>query len=307
MKRESRGIQSIEVGGELLRALARCGEPMMLRDLAREAGMTPAKAHPYLASFSRIGLIEQDETTGRYEIGALALELGLISLRRLSGVRIARPKIAGLAGQIGHAVSLAVWGTHGPTVVQLEEPTQPVHIVMRVGSVMALLETATGRAFAAFLPETTINAALESGLDRRGVGYNPKRAVKGAKVVEMLAEVRKHGLARALGDPLPGVNAFSAPVFDHSGHVALVITAMGPEGTFDARWDSPIAHALRDGAGAISKRLGHGITVAAEGWANCPPHDDCHSPAKAGNPVRRGPSIQPRPPRSTGSPGQAGR
>jgi DNA-binding IclR family transcriptional regulator len=264
MKRESRGIQSIEVGGELLRALARCGEPMMLRDLAREAGMTPAKAHPYLASFSRIGLIEQDETTGRYEIGALALELGLISLRRLSGVRIAGPKIAALASQIGHAVSLAVWGTHGPTVVQLEEPGQPVHIVMRAGSVMALLETATGRAFAAFLPEKTINAALESGLDRHGVGYNPKRAVKGAKVTEMLTEVRKHGLARALGDPLPGVNAFSAPVFDHSGHVALVITAMGPEGTFDARWDGAIAHALRDCAGRISKRLGYGMTAAAE-------------------------------------------
>ena len=32
MTRESRGIQSIEVGGELLRALARSGEPMMLRD-----------------------------------------------------------------------------------------------------------------------------------------------------------------------------------------------------------------------------------------------------------------------------------
>jgi DNA-binding IclR family transcriptional regulator len=88
--------------------------------------------------------------------------------------------------------------------------------------------------------------------------------VKGPKVAEMLTEVRKHGLARALGDPLPGVNAFSAPVFDHSGHVALVITAMGPEGTFDARWDSPIAHALRDCAGGISKRLGHGMTVAAE-------------------------------------------
>jgi DNA-binding IclR family transcriptional regulator len=166
MKRESRGIQSIEVGGELLRALARCGEPMMLRDLAREAGMTPAKAHPYLASFSRIGLIEQDETTGRYEIGALALELGLISLRRLSGVRIAGPKIAVLASQIGHAVSLAVWGTHGPTVVQLEEPGQPVHIVMRAGSVMALLETATGRAFAAFLPEKTIDAVRDHGVIR---------------------------------------------------------------------------------------------------------------------------------------------
>ena len=30
------------------------------------------------------------------------------------------------------------------------------------------------------------------------------------------------------------------------------------------RWDSPIAHALRDCAGAISKRLGHGMTAAAE-------------------------------------------
>ncbi|WP_249163709.1 ABC transporter substrate-binding protein [Bradyrhizobium liaoningense] len=127
-----------------------------------------------------------------------------------------------------------------------------------------LEKDATGRAFAAFLPEKTINAALESGLDRHGVGYNPKRAVKGAKVAEMLTEVRKHGLARALGDPLPGVNAFSAPVFDHAGHVALVITAMGPEGTFDARWDSPIAHALRDCAGGISKRLGYGMTIAAE-------------------------------------------
>ncbi len=263
MKRESRGIQSIEVGGELLHALAKSGEPMMLRDLAREAGMAPAKAHPYLVSFSRIGLIEQDEATGRYEIGALALELGLISLRRLSGVQIATPRIKALAATVDHAVSLAVWGSHGPTVVQIEEPSHPVHIAMRVGSVMALLETATGRAFAAFMPQKTIQTALDSGLDRFGVGYNPKRA-KGAKVVELLTEVRKHGLARALGDPLPGVNAFAAPVFDHAGHVALVITAMGPEATFDARWDSAIANALRECAGTISKRLGHGTALAAE-------------------------------------------
>ena len=258
MTRESRGIQSIEVGGELLRALARSGEPMMLRDLAREAGMPPAKAHPYLVSFSRIGLIEQDETTGRYEIGALALELGLISLRRLSAVRIATPRIAALAGTIDHAVSLSVWGTHGPTVVRLEEPSHPVHIAMRVGSVVALLETATGRAFAAFMPQNTLTAALEDGLDRLGVGYNPKRAPKSPKVAELLGEVRRRGLARALGDPLPGVNAFAAPVFDHTGRVTLVITAMGPEGTFDAGWDSAIATALHSCAGDISRQLGHG-------------------------------------------------
>lgn len=263
MAKKSRGIQSIEVGGELLRALARSGEPMMLRDLAREAGMAPAKAHPYLVSFSRIGLIEQDQITGRYEIGALALELGLISLRRLSAVRIATPQIAALANEINHAVSLAVWGTQGPTVVRLEEPSHPVHIVMRVGSIMAMLETATGRAFTAFLPPKTVSAALDNGLDRLGVGYDPNRAPKSQKTAGLLDEVRRHGLARAIGDPLPGVNAFAAPVFDHAGHVVLVITAMGPTGTFDARWGSPIAKALQACATEISKRLGFGTVEAA--------------------------------------------
>jgi DNA-binding IclR family transcriptional regulator len=264
MARQSRGIQSIEVGGQLLRALARNGEPMMLRDLAREAGMPPAKAHPYLVSFARIGLIEQDQTTGRYEIGALALELGLISLRRLSAVQIATPAIARLAVDIDHTVSLAVWGAHGPTVVRLEEPGHPVHIVMRVGSVMALLETATGRAFAAFMPPKVLIAAIESGLDRLGVGYNPKRAPKSTKLAGLLGEVRSRGLARAVGDPLPGVNAFAAPVFDHAGRVALVITAMGPEGAFDASWDSAAARAVRDCAAGLSMRLGYGALKAAE-------------------------------------------
>jgi DNA-binding IclR family transcriptional regulator len=217
---KSRGIQSIEVGGRLLEALARVGEPMMLRDLAREAGMTPAKAHPYLVSFSRLGLVERNDITGRYEVGALALELGLVSLRHLSAVRVAEPK---------HTVSLTVWGTHGPTVVRLEEPNHPVHIMMRVGSVMGMLETASGRIFAAFLPQEVAMAALKSGLDHFGVGYNSKRAVTGPGIKTMLADIRARHLARAVGDPLPGINAFAAPVFDHEGAVFLSVTAMGPE------------------------------------------------------------------------------
>ena len=57
--RVQRGIQSIEVGGQLLRAMVHHGRPMALKDLAREADMTPAKAHPYMVSFGRLGLIEQ--------------------------------------------------------------------------------------------------------------------------------------------------------------------------------------------------------------------------------------------------------
>ncbi|WP_186409176.1 helix-turn-helix domain-containing protein, partial [Candidatus Accumulibacter aalborgensis] len=49
--KQRQGIQSIEVGTRLLRALAAHGRPMMLRDVARNAGMPAAKAHRYLVSF----------------------------------------------------------------------------------------------------------------------------------------------------------------------------------------------------------------------------------------------------------------
>ena len=60
-------------------------------DLAREAGMVPAKAHPYLVSFGKLGLVEQEPTTGRYGLGPLALQLGLISLQQYDPVRLATP------------------------------------------------------------------------------------------------------------------------------------------------------------------------------------------------------------------------
>ena len=89
--RAQRGIQSIEVGGQLLRALVHHGRPMALKDLAREADMSPAKAHPYMVSFGRLGLIEQDRTSGHYLLGPLALQLGLISLQQANPVHVATP------------------------------------------------------------------------------------------------------------------------------------------------------------------------------------------------------------------------
>lgn len=61
-----------------------------------------------------------------------------------------------------------------------------------------------------------------------------------------------------MGEPLRGVNAFSAPVYDHSGAVVLSVTAMGAVGTFDVNWNSAIAKALTDCTKTISRRLGYG-------------------------------------------------
>jgi DNA-binding IclR family transcriptional regulator len=256
MSTEQRGIGSVEVGGQLLRVLTECDGPMMLRDLATSAGMSAAKAHPYLVSFVRLGLVEQNRSTGRYELGALALQMGLASMRRLDPVRIGSEAISDLVLRTNQTVSLSIWGNHGPTVIRIEEGSGAVHVNMRVGSIMSLLGTATGRVFAAFLPPKMIETFIASGVGAASVGDEAAHEMSRKQIDAAVAQVREKGLARAVERPIPGVNAFSAPVFDHSGSIALVITAIGPSGTFDTSWESPIATALRECATVVSTRLG---------------------------------------------------
>src|SRR3989344_5202936 len=97
--RSPRGIQSVEVGGQLLKVLARTGRRMALKDLARAANMTAAKAHPYLVSFGKLGLIEQDAVSGHYGLGPLAMQLGLTSLQKVDPVRLAIAELPALAAE----------------------------------------------------------------------------------------------------------------------------------------------------------------------------------------------------------------
>lgn len=242
-----RGIQSVEVGGQLLIALAHHGRPLALKDLAREAGMVPAKAHPYLVSFIKLGLVEQEAGAGRYGLGPLALQLGLISLQQYEPVRLATPRIEELAVQLGHTVAIAVWGNRGPTIVRVAEAPSPVHISMRHGTVMSLTGTASGRLFAAHLPKEQVMAAL--ALD--------EPATKISRSFEaLLGETRSQGLASSSDGVVKGVSALAAPVFDDQGRIVLSLTAIGPSGSFDLGVEGEIARGLKRAGRELSQQLG---------------------------------------------------
>ena len=95
--KERAGIQSVEVGFGLLQALGEAPGPLMLRDLARAANMSAAKAHRYLVSFQRLQLVVQDPASTRYDLGPAALKLGLAALERLDAVKLGRERAGGLA------------------------------------------------------------------------------------------------------------------------------------------------------------------------------------------------------------------
>jgi DNA-binding IclR family transcriptional regulator len=244
--KRSRGIQSVEVGGQLLNALAHHGQALPLKDLARLAGMTPAKAHPYAVSFVQIGLMAQDPQ-GHYGLGELAMRMGLISLQQVDPVRLATPLIEQLAATTGHTAAMAVWGNHGATIVRVAPSPALVHVAMRHGTVMSLTGTATGALFAAHRPNEALNLAV--------MARDERALLKSKAFQQRLADIRSRGLARAPSGTLPGTTAMSAPVFDVDGRMVLALTLIGLAPTFDGAWHGMPAQQLKQAAGGLSARL----------------------------------------------------
>jgi DNA-binding IclR family transcriptional regulator len=255
--KERAGIQSVEVGFGLLQALGEAPGPLMLRDLARAANMSAAKAHRYLVSFQRLALVVQDGASTKYDLGPAALKLGLASLSRLDAVKLARERVTLLMEDIGHTLALAVWGNHGPTIIHWEESPQAVTVNLRLGDVMPLLSSATGLCFAAHAPKEAIAGMLKEEMAR--AQKQGRTDVPGTltEVRALLDDVRKRGASRVVDTLLPGIVGFCVPVFDSDGHMALGMVALGPAGSFDADWGGAVDKPLRAAAAQLSSDLGY--------------------------------------------------
>lgn len=258
--KKQRGIQSVEVGGRLLEALARHRAPLGLSELAAAAQLSAAQAYTYLISLTRLGLVKRDALTGSYEPGPLALRLGLLHIEQQPAYHVAVPQAAALAEAVGFSVAVCVAGTQGPTIVRYERGGFPLHVNLHVGTVMALETTSTGRVFCAFFAPAQVAAMLQSQSTRpdRAVadGAGAAAAPKfDASFRARLDEIRARGIERSIDVPSPGISSLSVPVFDAERQMQLALTVIGPSGSIDVNWDGPIAAALRDAAARVADAL----------------------------------------------------
>ena len=259
--KQQRGIQSVEVGGRLLDALARHRAPLGLSELAIAAQLLPAQAHTYLVSLTRLGLVKRDALTGNYEPGPLSLRLGLMHIEQQPAYRAAVPHVAALAEAVGFSVAVCVAGAQGPIIVRYERGGFPLHVNLHIGTVMSLKKTSTGRVFAAFLESQQVAAIARSQTANSiGAGADEhKITVDGAAIDPQwqarLDEIRKRGMDRSMDTPSPGISSLSVPVFDGEHRIQLVLTVIGSSGSIDINWDGAIARQLRKTAQSVTAAL----------------------------------------------------
>jgi DNA-binding IclR family transcriptional regulator len=174
-------------------------------------------------------------------------------------LRVALPALPEICAQLGKCVGVSVWGNRGPITVRWELCPDPPSNNLLVGFAVSLINSATGRAFAAFLPRDVIDPVLNEELAAsRAAGSNVPSP---EEIDAQIAETRAHGLARRVLDHQPpqhaDIDAFSAPVYDRSGTMALALTVPMRVGETGPEWDGPLPRKLADAALTLSRELGY--------------------------------------------------
>lgn len=248
------GVQSIEIGMQVLRALAGGERAMMLKDIAAAASMPASKAHRYLVSLIRAGMVEQDRETSLYDLGPLALHVGLAAIDRLDRVQQGLNAIAELRDQVGETTALSVWSENGPIIVRDERSRRPITVNVVTGTALDVLSSASGQIFAAYLPKEKTAALIDAEL---ADGRAPVGARTWGDIEAMFERVRQSGISTVSGYHLvPGVEAVGAPVFNAAGDITLTMLVVGIQGMFDMRPDGTIVRELIAAANKLSERLG---------------------------------------------------
>jgi DNA-binding IclR family transcriptional regulator len=235
--REALGIQSVEVGGRLIQALADERIPLTLTAIAKRAGMPTSKARRYLVSYIAIGLVQQDPISTRYSPGPLALAIGLAALGQIDVVQQSERVLRELRDELNETIVLAVWTDGRPIIIRREDSYRPITLNIRMGSSLPIDSSATGQVFKAY-------------------GSPTEEADSPAKTKEA-ATVRAQGYAEVDADLMSGLYGLSVPVFDGNKAIVAAITLVAQlSGISDAR-RRRLRAALLKAARNVSTSLGN--------------------------------------------------
>jgi DNA-binding IclR family transcriptional regulator len=247
-------VQSIERGAAILRLLAGGRGRLGVGEIASSLGLARGTAHGILRTLQGVGFVEQDKTTGKYQLGAALLHLGT-SYLDVNELRSRAINWAdALAARSGEAVRIGTLLDGRVLVVHHVFRPDDTLQALEVGSLLPLHATALGKVLLAF--DANAMAALpQADLEP----FSRRTIVDRRPLLRALAAARETGWASDVEEMIVGTASVAAPIRSSGG---LVVGAIGVSGAVERICAAPgepspaLVSYVRDAAHAISRNLG---------------------------------------------------
>jgi DNA-binding IclR family transcriptional regulator len=245
-----RMVGSVHRALRLLDALAETEAGLGVNELARRIGVNASTASRLLATLEEGGIVERSPG-GAFRLGLKLVALSDRVLAHLDVRERARPWLTWLAQETGETATLSVPGGGEAITVDFVPSAASVVSLARVGRPSVPHATATGKVMLAF-------GSLEAqpGPEAMLTAYT-ERTINDPRALALeLDAIRRSGVAEAVGEREPDLNALAAPVMGRGGELVAILGLQGPAARLPAEKRRSLESPLRKAAADLSRSLG---------------------------------------------------
>ncbi len=236
-------VPAVDRAARILSILEEERRSLSISELGRRLNASKGTVREVLETLRHHGLVERDEESKLYRLGARLIRLGAVARSRIGLAVVARPHLRRLADESGETtLLLQIHGEH-LVIHETAEPQQrrlPMSVTPTPGASIPLLAGACGKVVLAFIDPEELPAA----------GTRPVAAE------DELAQVRSRFYALDDEEYLPGVRGVSAPILQADGYLAGLLLVSGLSASLGTERLVPLGEATAAAAREISIALG---------------------------------------------------
>jgi DNA-binding IclR family transcriptional regulator len=229
----------------LLDAVAASDGGARVNELARRIGVNPSTASRLLSTLEAGGLVERT-SDGPYRLGLKLVALSDRVLGQLDVRDRARPWLIWLVEETGETATLSVPGGGEAITVDFVPSPSSVVSLARLGRPSVAHATAAGKAMLAF-GRVTMPTDLPA--------FTERTITDPGALSRELDRVRGAGVAEAVGEREPDLNALAAPVTGRGGELVAILGLQAPA----ARLPAATRRALREPLLRAARELGQAL------------------------------------------------
>lgn len=247
-------VQAILNASEALAYIARSGQGVGVRELARELRLARGTAARILQSLHLCGLLRREDETSRFHLGSKFLELAAEHRRCLSINETARPYMTALSETLRETAFLGVLDGTNVVIVDRVDGPQALRMTGQLGCRESAFHTALGKIMLSALPRSEREALIDACPLTSPSG---KPSFSRKSLLAEVEEAGRRGWSLDDGDQTEGVRCVAAAVIDQERRVVAAVSISGPAFRLPDSGIEEIARHVTAAAASISRDLGY--------------------------------------------------
>ncbi|MCL5012991.1 MAG: IclR family transcriptional regulator [Firmicutes bacterium] len=251
-KGEKQILGSLYRAMEVLECFATANTPT-LKDIVAQTKMPRTTVFRALKTFVALEYLEYDGETGRYALSPKLFRLGSMAINSSSLARFARPVMEAIWARFGETVYLNIRSGDERLCIASLPCTQPLQVNMPVGHRSPLYAGATAKVLLTSLSDSAIEGYLKRTPLVKLTDNTPTNT---EKLWQDIRRIRERGYAHTSGERIKGVQAFSVPIYDHTGSVAAALSLLIPSARVEDVDIEAIKDTLLTESARLSQKLG---------------------------------------------------